>query len=152
KKDDDRSVVADCNKAIELDPNDGVAYRLRAAALANLGDLGGAIDDANKAIALRPGDALAYNARGVARKNRGEFREAIADFSDAIQIDGGYATALGNLASVLATASDRSVRDGPRALKYAVRACQLTNWRNPVLINDVAAAYAESRQFESAVE
>ncbi|WP_406697008.1 protein kinase family protein [Singulisphaera sp. Ch08] len=147
-----RDAVADCNQAILLDPNNSVAYRLRGAALANLGDAEGAIADSTKAIELDASDAHAFNTRGVARFSRQEFRSAFDDFSAAVQIDETLAGALGNLAWLLATAPDQGVRNGFLAIRYARRACELTHWNDPVQLKNLAAAHAECREFDRAIQ
>ena len=144
-------VVADCNQAIRLDPSDAVAYRLRGAALACLGDEGGAIADSTKAIELDAGDAHAFNTRGVAHFNRRAFRAAFDDFTAAVRIDETLAGALGNLAWLLATAPDSGIRNGFLAIKHAKRACELTDWKDPVQLKNLAAAHAECHEFDRAI-
>jgi hypothetical protein len=56
-----------------------------------------------------------------------------------------------NLAWRLATGPD-GVRDGKRAIEHATRACELTNWRDPGIIDTLAAAYAAAGDFDKAVE
>ena len=53
---------------------------------------------------------------------------------------------------MLATAPDAQVRDGKRAVEFATRACALAGWDQPVFLETLAAAYAESGEFQSAVE
>jgi len=59
--------------------------------------------------------------------------------------------ALNNLAWLLATHPDEKIRNGPRAVEMAKRACELTKWTQPFLIGTLAAAYAEAGQFGDAV-
>lgn len=146
-----RDVVADCNQAILLEPSAAVAYRLRGAALAALGDDGGAIADSTKAIDLDARDAHAFNTRGVARFNRGEFRAAVEDFGTAVRIDETLAGASGNLAWLLATVPDTGIRNGYLAVKHAKRACELTDWEDPVQLKNLAAAHAECHDFDAAI-
>ena len=60
-------------------------------------------------------------------------------------------TALNNLAWVLATCPDDSVRNGIQAVQYAEKACRLTGFKQSGMINTLAAAYAESGRFPEAV-
>jgi len=55
------------------------------------------------------------------------------------------------LARVLATSKDDALRDGATALRLAERASALTGRREPVLQATLAAAYAETGDFERAV-
>jgi Flp pilus assembly protein TadD len=57
-----------------------------------------------------------------------------------------------NLASILATASDKSIRDGPKALNLVERAEQLSGRDNPKILRILAAAYAETGRFQEATE
>jgi tetratricopeptide (TPR) repeat protein len=57
---------------------------------------------------------------------------------------------LNNLAWVLATVDDVSLEDANRAIKYAERACVLTGYKEPKLLDTLAAAYAAGGRFEEA--
>ncbi len=59
---------------------------------------------------------------------------------------------INNLAWTLATCPDASLRDGKAALNYALRACQVSNWQNAAAIDTLAAAYAETGDFDNAVK
>jgi serine/threonine-protein kinase len=146
-----REVIADCNRAIALDPRAGLAYRVRAGALISLGDAGGAIADADQAIVINPRDAHAYNIRGVAYFMQGRHLEAVRDLTESVRIDDSLANFQGNLAWVLANATDTAVRNGPLAVKYATNACILTRWADPTQLNNLAAAYNECGAYEQAV-
>lgn len=50
-----------------------------------------------------------------------------------------------------ATSSDAQKRDGRRALEAATRACELTEWQNPAMLDTLAAANAEVGDFVAAV-
>lgn len=56
-----------------------------------------------------------------------------------------------DLAWLLATASDPSLRNGRQAVLFAEEACQLTEYKIPIMIGTLAAAYAEAGQFSNAV-
>jgi hypothetical protein len=66
--------IADCNKAIALNPNDSSAYEKRGLSEEHMGDIASAIADFNKAIELNPDPITgAYLYRGVAKKKNGDF-------------------------------------------------------------------------------
>ena len=59
--------------------------------------------------------------------------------------------ALNNLAWLLAAHPDAQFRNGADAVQLATRACELTKYQNPVPLATLAAAYAETGQFQTAV-
>jgi hypothetical protein len=58
---------------------------------------------------------------------------------------------LNNLAWLLSTAERAENRDGRRALRFAERACELTQYRETIMVGTLAAAYAEAGRFGDAV-
>ena len=52
----------------------------------------------------------------------------------------------------MATNKDDSKRDGQLAVALASLSCELGNWRNSARLDTLAAAYAESGDYDSAVK
>jgi tetratricopeptide (TPR) repeat protein len=154
-KGDLEGAIADFTKAIEVDPRYANAYYNRGIARQAKGDHDGAIVDYTKAIEIDPRDAKAYYNRGIARLAKGDLDRAIgaiADFAKAIEIDPRHAKAYTALAWLLATASKQTVRDGQRAVEHARKAAELTNWQIPNVLGTLAAAYAETGNFDEAIK
>jgi len=63
---DFEGAIADCDKAIELNPKSASAYNNRSINKASLGDFEGAVVDCDKAIELNPKPAY-YTVRGIAK-------------------------------------------------------------------------------------
>ena len=78
--------------------------------------------------------------------------EAISQFQKALAIKPGYVAAQNNLAWVLATSPQASLRNGIKAVGLAERANQLAGGKNPVILATLAAAYAEAGRFPEAIE
>src|SRR5262249_20362140 len=83
---------------------------------------------------------------------KGETTEAIQHFKKALEISPHSLSALTNLAWLLATCSDGSLREGNQALDLARQANQLSGGTNTMVLRTLAAAYAESREFGKAIE
>jgi Flp pilus assembly protein TadD len=60
--------------------------------------------------------------------------------------------ALTDLAWLLATCPKADVRDGQQAVTLARKACELDDWKDPGVIEVLAAALAESGDFAEAVQ
>jgi tetratricopeptide (TPR) repeat protein len=111
-----------------------------------------AIDAFTKVLAQDADDYHALRYRGDAYLNIGKHAEAIADFdramkSDEAEKDDGL---LNNFAWVLATSPTDSLRDGKRAVELANKAAELTSYQVPHILSTLAAAYAETGDFENA--
>ena len=58
---------------------------------------------------------------------------------------------MNNLAWSLATRQPPQDRDGARAVRFGERACELTQYRQTIMVGTLAAAYAEAGRFAEAV-
>jgi len=58
---------------------------------------------------------------------------------------------LNNLAWMLATSTQADIRDGPRAVQLAERACDITGGKKTIFLGTLAAAYAEAGRFDDAI-
>jgi tetratricopeptide (TPR) repeat protein len=148
--DNDRA-LSDYTRAIDLRVNSPVAYANRGVIYEIKGDLARALQDYNKAIEMKPTLAEAYYNRGRLHDSLGDSSRAIRDYEKAIELNPGYPQAYNNLAWILATSAEDALRDGNRAVRLAVRACELTGWKDAGFLDTLAAAYAEAGQFENAV-
>lgn len=109
-----------------------------------------AIDIFTKILGEDENNVPARQARADTLLSVGKHREAIADFEillKQIPEDDGV---LNNFAWVLATSPVDELRDGQRALKLATKACEVTKYEKPHILSTLAAAYAETGDFENA--
>jgi len=138
-------------EAIRLQPNYAEAYHNRGNVLFSQGRIDEAIADWEKALQIQPNDAEAHSGLGNALLRKGRVREAIGHYEQALGIAPEDPQSSNNIAWVLATASDASLRDGRKAVGFAQQAAQLSGGREPQFLRTLAAAYAESGRFSEAV-
>lgn len=98
----------------------------------------------------------AYRLRGDTRLGLGDHENAIKDFESALELapegESDRSGILNNLSWVLSTTPNDALRDGKRALEYAIEACKLTDYKAPHILSTLAAAHAEVGEFDQAVE
>lgn len=141
----------DFSHSIRLDPDKAMVYNNRGVTWSG-SDHDKAIADFNRAIQLDPNCVMAYANRGTIWRDRGDFDKAMADCSKAVGLGPRDPWAWRALALLLAIHPDSRSRDGRQAVEYATTACELTEWRESDCIATLAAAYAESRNFDEAVK
>ena len=92
--------------------------------------------------------------RGCAERYQalGQYTNAIAALGEAILLDSKNARLYNSLAWMKATCSDGSVRNGAEAVTAATKACELTEWKNWMFVDTLAAAHAEAGDFKRAIE
>jgi protein O-mannosyl-transferase len=102
------------------------------------------------ALQIQPDDADAHTCLGNALLRQGAVSEAIAHYEKAVTLAPQDPHSRNNLAWLLATSNDSSIRGGARAVELAQQAVQLSGGRDPQFRRTLAAAYAESGQFSDA--
>jgi len=145
------SAIADYTNAIKLNPQYREAYNNRGNAYRRKGEPDRAVADYNEAIRLNPKRGMYYRNRGNALSDQRDYARALADYTEAIKIDANDASASDSVAWIMATAPDAKLRDGKRAVALALKACELTQWKNGSYVDTLAAAYAEDGNFTEAV-
>ena len=80
----------------------------------------------------------------------GEHAKAVSDYESAFKHNQTEDNLLNNWAWTLATSDQDEVRDGDKALELALKACEVSEYKKPHILSTLAAAYAESGDFENA--
>jgi tetratricopeptide (TPR) repeat protein len=150
KKEYDKA-IKDYDEALRLEPKYVHAYGARGNAWLAKKNHARAIKDFDEAIRLDANYSNAYSRRGSAWSAKKEYAKAIKDYDEVIRLEPKSEPAYNDLAWLLATCSDAKVRDGPRAVQLATKACELTDWKNSNPLDTLAAAYAEAGQYDHAV-
>jgi tetratricopeptide (TPR) repeat protein len=103
---------------------------------------------------MHPESADAHANLGIAFLTKGRVRDAMAEYTKALQISPENLAALSNLAWLLATSSDATLRNGSEAVQLAERADSASSRsdKHPAVLRILAAAYAEAGQYAEAKE
>src|SRR5205814_904742 len=125
-----------------------------ASALLRKGRADEAIIQYQKVLQMHPESADAHANLGSAWLAKGHVRDAIEEYTRALQISPENLAALSNLAWLLATSADPSLRNGSEAVRLAERADSASSRSetHPTILRILAAAYAEAGQFAAAKE
>jgi Flp pilus assembly protein TadD len=103
-----------------------------------------------QALENRPIYPEVENNIGLALLKKGRAADAIAHWQHAVANESDFVAALNNLAWVLATYPEASIRNGEQALTLAGHANQLSGDKDPAVLRTLAAGYAENGRFTEA--
>jgi tetratricopeptide (TPR) repeat protein len=149
KKDYDQA-FKDYNRALKIDPNYPRGYKGLGNLFRDKGDLDRALKELDRAVKADTTFSKSYGDRGWVHWLRREYDLAVNDYSRAIELEPKRARFQIGLGWILATCPVAKVRDGKKALAAAKKACELEP-SNPFAMDTLAAAYAESGDFEQAI-
>ncbi|HVX61940.1 MAG TPA: DUF4384 domain-containing protein [Pirellulales bacterium] len=133
-------------------PRDVEEFADRAQAWRNKGKYARAIADFEIAIRDKDSDGRLRLGRGECRQRVGRYAEALTDYEAAMRLDPEEWFAFTDAALLLASCPDAAIRNGPRAIELALKAGDLCDWIDSEALAALAAAYAETGDFEKAVE
>ena len=97
-------------------------------------------------------DPKAHYEFAVALAHLKRAREAMSQYASALLMQPDFPDALDGLAWILSADANPDFRNGPEAVKMSERACELTGRNDPAKLKTLAAAYAETGQFEAAIK
>lgn len=103
-------------------------------------------------LTRHPDNWEALRGRGDTLLTTGKHAEAIADFEKALKMRPKDSGVLNNLAWVLATSPNDKLRNGKRAVELAKLGCEVTKYEQAHILSTLAAAYAETGDFKSAMK
>lgn len=147
--------LPDLTEAIRLDPKYAYAFGIRGIALEKKGDIAKAESDFDEHVRLSENrakiPALLARADFLSRhelvaKARLDVDETLRIYSDR-QVD-----SLQVIAWFLATSPRKELRDGAKAVELARKGCEFTNQADPAMLDVLAAALAETSNFDEAVQ
>ena len=145
-KKDFTGAISLCNEALDLNPNNELAYSRRGTAYNGLKQRERAITDYNKAIQVNPNYDKAYNNRGNVYRHLKQYNRAIQDYSKAIEINPNYTSAYYNRGRAY-----RHMKQYERAIQDYDKAIEL----NPKYVNaynNRGWAYYCMKKYEQALK
>jgi tetratricopeptide (TPR) repeat protein len=134
-------------KAAALNPGQVEAWYNLGNGFLQKGDLDQAIASYRQAMKINPRYADTCANLGVAYFQQGETRKAMESWQQALAINPNQIYVQNNLAWLLATTPDASLRNGAKALALAAQANQLSGNSNSAVLHTLAAAYAEAGSY-----
>jgi protein O-mannosyl-transferase len=143
--------TAHLDEAVRLSPTNSQAHFNLGLAYLNQDRPDEAVTQFNDSLALKPQQALVYSKLALAREKLHQTADAIFSDQEALRLQPDNLEALNGLAWLLATDPDPKIRSGAEALELAKRACGLTEFKRPDMMETLAAAYAEAGRFPEAV-
>jgi tetratricopeptide (TPR) repeat protein len=141
--------------AIHNEPELWPAFYVRAQILASEGKYNLAIQDCNQALRLYRGCVEAALLRANINNHLGKYKEALSEFNSLVSLHPRLVTlarVLSDRAWFYATCPNPSFRNGQQAVKDAKTACSIMVWKDEHMIDTLAVAYAETGDFNSAVQ
>ena len=147
----DEEAIEHYRRAVEVNPDHFSAYINLAHILTRLGRYQEAIPNYRQGARLQPDNVDVLYALGMDLEKLGKTAQAVEAYDRALQGNPTFPRAMNKLAWILATCPDPTVRDGNRALALAEKLCTASRFRYAPHLDALAAAYAETGQFERAV-
>jgi protein O-mannosyl-transferase len=139
-------------RAIALDPAAANVRLGLGGALANLGDFAGATNEFTEAARLDPRAAAPHFELAKTLLQQGRDAAAMGQFRAALRLDPENFQILAYTAHVLAAIETPEIRDGKIALVLAAKANALTGGAQPVVLDALGMACAETGDFTNAQE
>jgi len=138
-------------QAIQINAGNRAAHAGLVRILKSQGRQDEAIEHLREAIEANPDLVTAHQTLGELLQAQGKLVEALKHFRRALALKPDSIALMNNVAWVLATHPDQEVREAEEALQIAQRAANETGQTNPVVLDTLAAAYANANQYDLAV-
>jgi tetratricopeptide (TPR) repeat protein len=148
---DYQAAIADLSQAIKLDRAVEQAHAYRGLAYLALNEPQLALDDLSLHACVGVDDAWVAWYRATAREEVFAWERAAEDYRLAYRLDESLHAAVICLARLQACCPLAALRDGAKAIANAERICVLEGWTNYISVSVLAAGYAESGDFATAI-
>ena len=139
-------------ESLRLDPEAQATHNSLGVMLLGQGSIEEALPHFARAISLHSENQQAHANLANALAHQGKTRQALHHYREALRIHPGLSHAANRLAWILATDPDPEIRAGSEAVGLAERFCRPPDDSNPMFLDTLAAAYAETGRFPQALE
>lgn len=147
----DPQAIPHLEKVIAVQPLHKHANLMLAKSLGRTGQSQQALPYFARHLHIAPDDPEGHYYTALTLMRLRDEKTAIAHLSHAISLKEDHLPATMLLARVLATLNDDTLRDGPRAVALAERACIMTEYKSAAALDALAAAKAETNDFTAAI-
>jgi Tfp pilus assembly protein PilF len=140
---------------LQRDPTFWPALYVRAQIYSHEGKYASALKDCNEALRHDRSVVEAALLRANINARLGKYAEAIKEYDYLVSLHPRNVTlarVLSDRAWFRATCPNASFRNGQQAVKDAKAACSIMTWKDEQMIDTLAAAYAETGDFNSALQ
>jgi len=139
-------------EALKLDPGNAKIHFALAKALTREGETERAILHWEQTLQLDPNQPLAHNILAEILCKQGKIVEAVAHWKHAVDLRADLPLVLNNLAWVMSTQDNEKFRNPTEAVRFAEKACKLTKYESPDLLDTLSVAYAAAGKFKEAIQ
>ena len=146
------SATRDFNEAVQLEPDSAVLRAGRGELFLAQKKLKEARADFQAALRIDRKSPAAWLGLARLEYQAQHFTTAGAHLDKLIALQPDVPMALNLSAWLRATAPIAAARNGQKAVKHALRTCELTRWNQFAYVDTLAAAYAEKGDFDKAVD
>ena len=138
-------------EALRIKPNYAIAHNNLAIILIRQKKDKEAVFHLHEAIRIDSDYAEAYFNLGIIFADQRNIEKAILHYKKALCLNPNMTQALFNLSWILTSCEDERYRNGEEAVKLAEKLCKIVQYKQPLALDALAAAYAETRRFNEAV-
>jgi len=151
KQEDIDKAIYNFTKSLQISPNFPIAHSNLANAFFKKGDLNKAKQHYLTVLKLSPEHYSAEYNLGKLFLNQKKFKQSIYHFNKILTYKPDMIQALYNLSWIYSTCGNEKIRNGKLSLNIAEKLCKITGTNQPLSLDALAAAYAETNQFDRAV-
>lgn len=147
-----KEAILDFDVVIREEPRSHAAYLYRGQAHAEMGQRKAALSDFDNAIQNASTTVDGDMVRARASSLKGDYAAAASLFAKAKRRAARDTQVLNSVAWFKATCPNASFRNGQEAVQDSTKACEISKWKDADLIDTLAAAYAETSDFDQAIK